>query len=81
MDGVNSGPSRLPASCGDMVASGTIFQYDDFLEGAEAHDALHVVPGNHDVRGEGRTCFAELFRDPPYYSFEHKGARFMALIH
>ncbi len=80
MDGVNSDRPDFLLHCGDMVASGTRAQYDDFLEGAEKLKMpLHVVPGNHDVRGEGRTCFAELFRDPPYYSFEHKGARFIGL--
>lgn len=80
MDGINSDRPDFLFHCGDTVASGTRAQYDDFLKGAERlRVPLHVVPGNHDVRGEGRTSFAELVRDPPYYSFEHKGARFIGL--
>ncbi|HOB42596.1 MAG TPA: metallophosphoesterase [Bacillota bacterium] len=80
MDGVNSDRPDFVLHCGDMVASGTRAQYDDFLLGAEKlRMPFYVVPGNHDVRGEGRECFAQLVNDPPYYSFEHEGYRFIGL--
>ena len=48
------------------------------LRGREAQMPLHVVPGNHDVRGEGERASLNC-SGMPYYSFEHKGARFIGL--
>jgi len=80
MDAINAARPQFLLHCGDMVVSGTGQQYDDFVSRARRlRMPWYAVPGNHDVKGEGRATYARLIRKDAYYSFVQKGYRFIAL--
>lgn len=80
VDAINGARPQFLLHCGDMVASGTSRQYDDFLARArKLRMPLYTVLGNHDVKGDGRATYARLIRKDAYYSFVQKGYRFIAL--
>lgn len=80
VDAVNAARPSLVLHCGDMVASGTREQYEDFLQQTKRlRMPWHAVPGNHDVRGDGARLFTEVAGKSRYYSFVEKGYRFIGL--
>ena len=80
MDAINAARPQFLLHCGDMVASGAGQQYDDFVGGArKLRMPWYAVPGNHDVKGDGRATYAKLILKDAYYSFVQKGYRFIAL--
>ena len=79
-DAINAARPQFLLHCGDMVASGTDQQYDDFVGRArKLRMPWYAVLGNHDVKGDGRATYARLIRKDAYYSFVQKGYRFIAL--
>lgn len=80
MDAINAARPQFLLHCGDMVASGTAQQYDDFVGRARRlRMPWYAVLGNHDVKADGRTAYARMIRKDAYYSFVQKGYRFIAL--
>lgn len=80
IDAINAARPQFLLHCGDMVASGTSQQYEDFVAGARRlRMPVHTVLGNHDVKGDGRASYARLVGKDAYYSFTQKGYRFIAL--
>ncbi len=80
IDAINAARPQFLLHCGDMVASGTSQQYDDFAARArKLRMPLHTVLGNHDVKDNGRANYARLIRKDAYYSFVQKGYRFIGL--
>jgi predicted phosphodiesterase len=80
VDAINAARPQFLLHCGDMVASGTSQQYDEFLTRARRlRMPLYTVLGNHDVKGDGRATYARLIRKDAYYSFVQKGYKFIGL--
>ena len=80
VDAINAARPQFLLHCGDMVASGTSQQYDEFLTRARRlRMPLYTVLGNHDVKGDGRATYARLVRKDAYYSFVQKGYKFIGL--
>ena len=80
IDAVNASRPQFVLHCGDMVASGTSQQYDDFVGRArKLRMPWYAVLGNHDVKGDGKAVYARLVRKDAYYSFVQKGYRFIGL--
>lgn len=80
IDAINAARPQFLLHCGDMVASGTSQQYDDFVGRArKLRMPWYTVLGNHDVKGDGRSIYARLVRKDTYYSFVQKGYRFIGL--
>lgn len=77
---INAEGADLVVHCGDLTPAGT---HDQYLRFKEQVDKLRVpfyaVPGNHDVRGEGRRLFEEFTGLPPYWSFAMDGYLFIGL--
>ncbi|MDK2784845.1 MAG: hypothetical protein PWR11_711 [Bacillota bacterium] len=80
VEAINAEGVDLVVHCGDLTPAGT---YDQYLRFKEQVDKLRVpfyaVPGNHDVRGEGRLLFEEFTGSPPYWSFSRDGYLFIGL--
>lgn len=80
IDEINKADPEFVLHCGDMTASGTRDQYEEFISRADTLKVpWHPVPGNHDIRGEGLSVFTELTGKDRYYSFMDKGYKFIAL--
>lgn len=80
IDALNTARPQFLLHCGDMVASGTSQQYDDFVGRArKLRMPLYTVLGNHDVKGDGEAMYTRLIRKDSYYSFVQKGYRFIGL--
>ena len=80
VDAINAARPQFLLHCGDMVASGTSQQYDEFLTRArKLRMPLYTVLGNHDVKGDGRATYARLIRKDAITLFVQKGYRFIAL--
>jgi Icc protein len=73
---------RKPAfmiNTGDLVAEGKYSEYLRFLAVVkQSHSPFFMVVGNHDVGGNGRLLFQQIFGDENY-SFDYGGCRFIAL--
>ncbi len=80
IDAINAARPQFLLHCGDMVASGTGPQYDDFVARArKLRVAWYSALGNHDVKGDGRATYAKLIRKESFYSFVQKGYKFIGL--
>ena len=80
VDAINTASPEFVLHCGDMVASGTREQYEDFVsQTSKLKMPWYPVLGNHDIRGEGITLFTELSGKDRHYSFLEKGYKFIAL--
>lgn len=77
---INTASPEFVLHCGDMVASGTRVQYEDFASQTnKLKMPWYPVLGNHDIRGDGLSLFTELTGKDRYYSFLEKGHKFIAL--
>jgi predicted phosphodiesterase len=77
---INTASPEFLLHCGDMVASGTRVQYEDFTSQTnKLKMPWYPVLGNHDIRGDGLSLFTELTGKGRYYSFLEKGHKFIAL--
>ncbi|MGE5398481.1 MAG: metallophosphoesterase family protein [Chitinophagales bacterium] len=64
---------------GDLVFSGKPNQYRLFDQmAAQISTTLCTTPGNHDIRGHGRSIYTMLY-GPDYYSFDFAGSHFAFL--
>lgn len=64
---------------GDLVFSGKPNQYRLFDQmTAKIATTLLTSPGNHDIRGDGRSIYTKLY-GPAYYSFDYADAHFIFL--
>ncbi len=80
VNALDKGGPEFVLHCGDMVASGTRKQYEDFISQTEKLEMpWYPVLGNHDVRGEGGRIYGELIGKDRFYSFFEKGHKFIAL--
>lgn len=80
IDAINTASPEFLLHCGDMVASGTRVQYEDFASQTnKLKMPWYPVLGNHDIRGDGLSLFTELTGKGRYYSFLEKGHKFIAL--
>lgn len=80
IDAINVASPEFVLHCGDVVASGTKAQYEDFVSQTnKLKMPWYPVLGNHDIRGEGLSLFTELIGKDRYYSFTEKGRKFIAL--
>lgn len=80
IDAINTASPEFMLHCGDMVASGTRVQYEDFASQTnKLKMPWYPVLGNHDIRGDGLSLFTELTGKDRYYSFLEKGHKFIAL--
>ena len=61
IDAINTASPEFLLHCGDMVASGTRVQYEDFASQTnKLKMPWYPVLGNHDIRGDGLSLFTEL---------------------
>ncbi|MDK2927241.1 MAG: hypothetical protein PWR31_931 [Bacillota bacterium] len=80
VDAINAESPAFVVHCGDLTPAGTREQYLYFKEQAEKlRVPFYAVPGNHDVRGRGRSLFTELTGSPPCWSFARDGYLFLGL--
>jgi hypothetical protein len=88
IDLVNAMPVRpaLTIHTGDIthLAKAEQFDHASQLISALKITELHTVPGEHDVNGAGATEYFKRFgtasNNKGYYSFDHQGVHFVALI-
>lgn len=67
---VNAEPVLFAIDNGDLVFSGKANQYRLFDHiVSQSNKTVCLVPGNHDIRKNGRETY-ELLYGPPYYSFD-----------
>ncbi len=70
VDRVNAAPVLFSIDNGDLVFSGKANQYrlfDHIL--SQSNKTVCLVPGNHDIRNDGRKTY-DLLYGPSYYSFD-----------
>ncbi|KPJ69386.1 hypothetical protein AMJ44_03885 [candidate division WOR-1 bacterium DG_54_3] len=64
---------------GDFVSSGKRSQYERYLDMiSKCKVKIYHALGNHDIPGDGRKIFQEVF-GASYYSFDYSGAHFVIL--
>jgi predicted phosphodiesterase len=64
---------------GDLVAEGKLSEYLRFLSVVKrSHSPYFTIVGNHDVGGNGRIVYRQIFGEENY-TFDYGGCRFVAL--
>lgn len=76
---INSESPIFVVDNGDLVFSGKPNQYRLFDQMASGiTSTLCTAPGNHDIRGNGRSIYTMLY-GPAYYAFDYAGTHFIFL--
>jgi len=82
----NAADAALVLHTGDVTHLSKPAEFDnaaEILKGIKISD-LHVVPGEHDVLDDNRSTFLERYGQKSggrgYYSFDHGGVHFVALV-
>ena len=75
-DGINSGKAAFVIDGGDLVYSGTIYQWDNLMKVWKWKEPVFIAAGNHEYQGEGISIFHYLF-GPTQYAFSLGGYRYV----
>jgi len=76
MSSINKEPGAFVIDGGDLVYSGTIWQWDNLMKVWKWNKPIFVAPGNHEYRGEGVNVYHYVF-GPTEYAFSLGGYRYI----
>ena len=76
VSGINNESGAFVIDGGDLVYSGTIWQWDNLMKVWKWNKPIFVAPGNHEYQGEGISVYHYLF-GPTEYAFSFGGYRYI----